>query len=95
MANSDEEEMMEEGEAMRRMEIIRKTILQKVLTKNARERLSRVRLVKPDIAAQLELYLIQLHQEGKLATQLTDEQLKSILEMLSAKKELKIIKREK
>lgn len=95
MVNGDEEAARRQAETMRKMEIMRKAIMQKILTKKARERLGRLRLVKPEIAAQLELYLMQLYQAGKLTTQLTDEQLKSILEMLSSKKEFRIIKREK
>lgn len=95
MVDENDEAAMREVETMRRMEVMRKAIMEKILTKRARERLGRLRLVKPDIAAQLELYLMQLYQTGKLNTQLTDEQLKSILEMLSSKKEFKIIRREK
>lgn len=95
MVNGDEEAAMRQAEAMRKMEVMRKAIMQEILTKKARERLARLRLVKPEVAAQLELYLMQLYQAGKITTQLTDEQLKSILEMLSSKKEFRIIKREK
>jgi programmed cell death protein 5 len=67
--------------------------MRSILTKDARERLSRVRLVKPDLALQLELYLVQLYQAGKLRTKLTDEQLKAILESLKSDKKFKIIKK--
>lgn len=67
-----------------RMEQLRKTLLQSVLDRAARERLNRVRMVKPDLAAQIELYLIQLYEAGKLKSQMTDGQLKDILEMLAA-----------
>lgn len=67
-----------------RMEQLRKTLLQSVLDKAARERLNRVRIVKPELAAQIELYLIQLYEAGKLKVQMTDGQLKDILEMLAA-----------
>lgn len=78
---------------MQKIEEIKKLILRSVLTKEARERLNRIKLVKPDIALQLELYLVQLYQSGKLRGQMTDEQLKSILEVLSSGKEFKIIKK--
>jgi len=82
-------------EQMAQVEAIKKAIMQKVLTKEARERLNRLRLVKPEIAAQLELYLVQLYQAGKLAAQLSDEQLKSVLEMLLSEKKFKIVRHEK
>jgi programmed cell death protein 5 len=78
---------------MQKIEEMKKIILRNILTKGARERLNRIRLVKPDLALQLELYLVQLYQAGKLRGQMTDEQLKSILEMLSSGKKFKIIKK--
>jgi len=66
-----------------RAEQLKRTLLQNVLDKAARERLNRVRMVKPELAAQIELYLIQLYEAGKLRSQMTDAQLKDILEMLA------------
>lgn len=78
---------------MQKFEEIKKMILRNILTKEARERLNRIKLVKPDIALQLELYLVQLYQKGKLRGQMNDEQLKTILETLSSGKKFKIIKK--
>lgn len=76
-----------------KMEELKKLILKQILSKGARERLGRIKLVKPQIALQLELYLVQLYQAGKIKSQISDEQLKTILETLTAKKEFKIIKK--
>jgi len=78
---------------MEHMEKLKKTILQNILTKEARERLNRVRLVKADLAMQIEVYLIQLYQAGKIQTKLTDVQLKEILDMLSSGKKFNIVKK--
>lgn len=78
-------------EEMQRIEQLKKQILRKILSKEAMERLSRLKLVKPELAAQLELYLVQLHQTGKVKT-VTDEQLKAILGSLTSKREFKIIR---
>lgn len=78
---------------MQKFEEIKKIILRNILTKEARERLNRIKLVKPDLALQLELYLVQLYQKGKLRSQMNDEQLKTILETLSSEKKYKIIKK--
>ena len=78
---------------LQKIEQIKKMILRNVLTKEARERLNRIKLVKPELAMQLELYLVQLYQSGKLRGQMTDEQLKDILRMLSSEKNFKIIKK--
>jgi programmed cell death protein 5 len=69
---------------MRRIEQLKRTILSRVLSRPARERLGRLRLVKPQFVAQVELYLIQLYQAGKISGQVTDEQLKQILRTLSS-----------
>jgi len=84
--------MMNEIEELKKIEQLKKNLLTKILSKQAFERLSRIKLVKPELSSQLELYLIQLYQEGKLETGVSDEQLKLILESLSSKKRYKIIK---
>ena len=75
------------------IEELKKEVLKKILSKEAFERLGRIRLVKPALAAQLELYLIQLYQAGKLKSHISDEQLKLILEKLSSGKKFKIIRK--
>ena len=77
---------------MKKIEELKKIIMKKILSKEAFERLNRVRLVKPEVASQLELYLVQLFQEGKLKREISDQELKLILDSLTAKKEFKIIK---
>lgn len=72
------------------LEAMKKTILMKILTKEASERLGRVRLANPMLAAQLELYLIQLYQSGQLKEQVGDQQLKQILSVLTEEKKTKI-----
>jgi programmed cell death protein 5 len=79
-------------EQLKELEEMKKSVMKKILSKDAIERLGRIRVVKPDLAAQLELYLVQMYQAGKLKTEISDEQLKMILENLTAKKDFKIIK---
>lgn len=84
--------MNDEAQQLQQMEIMKKAILKKVLTKEATERLGRIKLVKPEVANQLELYLVQLYQAGKIGTMITDEQLKMILEQISTKQKFRILK---
>lgn len=79
-------------EDLQKLEAIKKIVLKKILSKEAIERIGRIRLVKPELASQLELYLVQLYQAGKIRSQVSDEQIKLILEALSSKKEFKIVK---
>ena len=64
--------------------------MRKILTKEAIERLGRIRLVKPELAAQLELYLLQAYQTGEIKTTIDDARLKQILDAIVKKKNFKI-----
>ncbi len=77
-------------EQMKQMEDMKRQVLNKILTKEAFERLSRVRTVNPQLAGQVELYLLQIFQTGKLQGPITDEKLKDVLKVLSAKKDIRI-----
>lgn len=74
------------------IEELKKRIIQKILSKEALERLGRVRLSKPELAEQVELSLLQMYQAGKIKEEVSDQQLKAILEALTTKKEFRIIK---
>lgn len=69
---------------------MKKEILRKVLTKEALERLGRVRVANPVLATQLEIYLFQLYQTGKFTEIIDDKKLKQILEVLSPERKIKI-----
>jgi len=68
------------------LEILKKEIQRKVLTKDALERLGRIKLVNPALASQLELYLVQLYQAGQITEKINDEMLKKILQTLTGKR---------
>ncbi|HLD77752.1 MAG TPA: DNA-binding protein [archaeon] len=71
-------------------EAMKQQVLRAILSKDALERLGRVRLVNPNLAAQAELYLLTVAQQGKLSGQITDSQLREVLQLLSQKKETRI-----
>jgi programmed cell death protein 5 len=79
-------------EELKKMEEMKKVILKKILSKEAAERLARVKLVKPELANEIELYLVQLYQAGKINEEISEEQIKLILERLSQRKKFRIIK---
>lgn len=63
--------------------------LKQILTYEARQRLNRIKLVKPEFVSQIELQLIQIAQSGKARIPIDDKQLKQILiQLQSAKKEI-------
>ncbi|MFC2143172.1 DNA-binding protein [Candidatus Aenigmatarchaeota archaeon] len=66
-----------------------KKVVSTLLDEKARQRLSNLRLVKPDVAMQLEMYLAQLYQAGHIK-RITEEQLIDILKKITAKHDFKI-----
>lgn len=78
---------------MKQIEEMKRTILNRILTKEAFERLSRVRSVNPMLANQVDLYLLQTYQTGKMQERITDEKMKEILNLLSEKKDFNIKRR--
>ena len=53
--------------------------LKTLLSSEARLRLNNVKMVKPDLAAMVENYLLGMASQGRLNNQISDDQLKQIL----------------
>jgi programmed cell death protein 5 len=53
--------------------------LRSLLAPEARLRLNNVRMVKPELAAMVENYLLGMASQGRLRNQISDDQLKQIL----------------
>jgi len=64
----------------------RENVLRVALTSEARQRLMNVRMVKPDLAASIEDYVVQLASSGKLKSVIDDDQLKELLMSLQERK---------
>jgi len=77
---------------MEQIEVMKKKLLGRMLTKEAYERLGRVRFANPELAVQAEVYLLQLLQSGKMAENVTDGQMTEILKLLSEKRGFRIRK---
>lgn len=69
------------------------TILSQLLEPSARERLSRVRIVRPDRAEQVEQYLVKMASSGALNRRVGEKDIVEILDSLSRdeKKQTKIV----
>lgn len=72
------------------IEMAKKNVIRKILTREALERLSRVKLANPVLASQLENYLVQVYQAGQLKEQIDDLKLKQILSVLTDEHKTKI-----
>lgn len=73
----------------------RQQILRQILSPEARERLGRVRMVKPELADNVENQLIQLASMGRVNRIISDQDVKDILDKLTAKRESRIERRSK
>lgn len=81
--------MAEEQRAERvqkQLETQKQNLLRVILTPEARQRLTNIRMVRPEFAEQLEIQLIQIAQSGRLKIPLTDDQLKETLKRLQSQR---------
>ena len=77
--------------AQQQIEVQKQAVLRQIMTPEARQRLTNIKMVRPEFAEQLELQLIQLAQTGKVNIPISDEQLKEALVRLqSQRREVRI-----
>ena len=83
----------QQAEAERR-EAERAEILRRLLTPEARERLGRIRLAKPEVAQAVEQQVISLAASGRLQRQIDDVTLRALLERIAPeRREIHITRR--
>jgi programmed cell death protein 5 len=82
----DQQAMQAELERQERIKSQMQMVLMSILEPDARERLSTIKLTKPDFAGAVEQQLVQLAQSGRLKNKITDSQLKELLRQLAPKK---------
>ena len=89
MSEQPEKQSSDKDAAERKM--MREAALRMALTSDARQRLANVKMVRPDLAASIEEYVIQLVGSGRLKKAVDDGQVKQMLTALQEKKrEIKI-----
>lgn len=72
----------------------KKTILRSILTHDARERLGRIKVARPEIVESIEYQLITIAQSGQLKNKINDEQLRVLLtKVIPRKRDIKIKRR--
>mgnify|MGYP001024860032 FL=1 len=79
------------AQVQQQVESQKQALLRAILTPEARQRLTNLKMVKPEFAEQLEMQLIQLAQSGKVQSPITDAQLRDVLVRLqSQRRDIKI-----
>ncbi len=88
---SEDQQRAQEEERARKQQILRQ-----ILDPQARERLANVRLVKPELAENVENQLIQLASMGRINRVLSERDIKDILSrMTETRRDIKIERRGK
>jgi len=82
-----------QSQAEQQLEAQKQELLRQILSPEARQRLTNLKMVKPEFTEQLELQLIQLAQMGKVSVPMSDIQLKQILIQLQSRKREPTIRR--
>jgi len=84
----------QETQTQQQLEMQKQALLRSILSPEARQRLTTLKMVRPEFTERLELQLIQLAQQGKIPIPLSDGQLRQILTQLqSRKREPKIMRK--
>lgn len=91
--NAEEIKKYQEQLQQQQAEAVRKTALLKYMSKEARERLNRIKVVRPELAEKVELALLQAVQLGQIRDAVTDVQLKNILTEVTEKKQMRILRK--
>ena len=84
----------EQQEAMKeQVDQQKQAVMRQILTPEARDRLARIKIAKPEFVEEIEQQLIMLAQSGQLSGQVTDQMLVQILERIMPEKREINIKR--
>ncbi len=84
-----QEDMKEDQQ--KQFEEQKKSVLRSILTNDARQRLGRIKIARPEVAEAVENQLIMFAQSGQLKNQINDKQLQMLLKKIIPKKhEIKI-----
>ena len=88
LQNNQQQAMAQQQAAEQRrqqMEIQKQMILRQILSPDARDRLSNLRVANPEMCNMVEMQLIQLAQSGRLQGVVTDDMLRTILRQIAPK----------
>ena len=81
-----QQSMEDQEEQQKQFDDQKQMILRSILTPKAKERLTNIKLARPNICEEIENQLIMLAQSGRLNQKIDDEQLKQLLQRIIPKK---------
>jgi len=84
-AEEDQQAAVQQDAARAQYEAQKAQILRTLLEPAAAERLTRVRMARPEVAASLEDQLVALAQSGRLRTKVTDDLMRQFLARVTPK----------
>jgi programmed cell death protein 5 len=91
---SFQEDLEEQELQKEELEKQKKMFLRSIMTTEARERLGRIKVARPEVVESIENQLIMLAQSGQLKNKINDEQLRMLLQkLLPKKRDIKIKRR--
>lgn len=70
---------VEQQRAAAEVEAQKQSLMRRLLTPEARQRLANIKMVRPEFGQQLEAELIQIAQAGRVPLPISDDQLKRLL----------------
>jgi programmed cell death protein 5 len=86
--------MAQQQAEVERRESERFEVLRRLLTPEARERLARIRLAKPEVAQAIEQQILSLAASGRIQRQIDDPTLRALLErIMPERREINITRR--
>ncbi|MCK5259011.1 MAG: DNA-binding protein [Thermoplasmatales archaeon] len=89
-----QESLEEQNSQKKELEDRRRMILRGILTTQAKERLGRIKVARPEMAEEIENQLIMLVQGDRLKNKINDEQLRMLLsKIIPKKRDIKIERR--
>lgn len=91
---AQQQQGVDEAQARQAEELQKEAVMRALLTPEARERLARVKMARPDFGAQVENLIMQLAQQGRIQQKMSEEQLLALLRQIQGeKKDFKILRK--
>lgn len=76
----------QQAQTEKQVELQKQALMRRILTPKARQRLANLKMVRPEFASRIELQLIQIAQQGRIALPIDDDQLKQMLMRLQGER---------